>query len=136
MGAHLEGRMEDPSQFKERRKYPRSLLDLPLEYRVMDAPHAHGGLVINVSETGLLIYSIKDIPTGLKLNIAILFPKGYELSHFELSAEVIWKDFHCREGLEGYIYGLRFIQMQGEERWKLKELLNSHVELDEISHNL
>lgn len=128
--------MEGASHFKERRKYHRSLLDLPLEYRVMDALHAHGGLVINVSETGLLIYSIKDMPVGLKLNIAILFPKAYELSHYELSAEIIWKDFHCREDLEGYVYELRFIRIQREDRWKLKELLSSHVELDEISHNL
>lgn len=47
-------------------------LDLPLEYRVMNAPYAHGGLVVNASEVGLLINSIKNIPIGSKLNIAVL----------------------------------------------------------------
>jgi len=64
---------------EERRKSPRSLMDLPLEYRVLNAPFAHGGIVANGSEEGLLIYSVKDMPVGTKLDIVVLFPKGYEL---------------------------------------------------------
>ncbi len=110
---------------EERRKYPRVLLDLPLEYRVMDAPYAHGGLVVNASEMGLLINSVKDILIGSRLNIAVLFPKGFELSNFEVLAEIIWKDRHWEEDWEGYRYGLRFIQILEEDRRKLKQLLSS-----------
>lgn len=75
----------------ERRKYPRFNMDLPLEYRVLDASRAHGGLVINASESGLLVHSIKDMPVGTKLNIAVLFPQGYELANFEVFARLFGK---------------------------------------------
>ena len=128
-----EDMVQRPNQLKDRRRYPRSMIELPLEYRVMDAPHAHGGLVVNVSEKGLLIHSIKDMPVGLKLNVAVLFPKGYELSHFDVSAEIIWKDYHLTEDWEGYVYGLRFTQILREDRWKLKELLNGPIGSDKVS---
>ena len=117
--------MENPNEFKERRKYPRSLVDLPVEYRIKDLPHAHGGLVINASEGGLLIHSLKDMPLGLKLNIAVLFLRGYELANFEVTAEIIWKDLHVYNQSEGYQYGLKIIQISEEDHWKLKQLLNS-----------
>jgi c-di-GMP-binding flagellar brake protein YcgR len=117
--------MDKETPREERRKYPRVSLDLPLEYRVMDAPYAHGGLVVNASEMGLLINSVKDILIGSKLNIAVLFPKGFELTNFEVFAEIIWKDYHWEENWEGYRYGLRFIEILEEDRRKLKQLLSS-----------
>ncbi len=51
--------MEKGSPHAERRRHPRMSLDLPLEYRVLSAPYAHGGLVVNASEVGLLINSIR-----------------------------------------------------------------------------
>jgi hypothetical protein len=91
---NLENAMERLNDYTEKRRYPRLFMDLPLEYKVMDVPHAHGGLVVNLSEVGLLIQSIKDIPVGTNLNIAVLFPKGFELANFEVLAEVIWKETH------------------------------------------
>jgi len=127
--------MESPTYFRERRKYPRSMMDLPLEYRMKDLPQAHGGLVVNASEEGLLIHSIKDMPVGLKLNIIVLFPKGFELTNFEVSAEIIWKDFHVYDKSEGFQYGLKIIQIVDEEHSKLKQLLNGLFQLSEISYN-
>jgi len=118
---------------REKRKYPRSLMDLPLEYRVMSAPYSHGGIVVNASEVGLLIQSIKNIPIGTKLNIAVLFPKRFELANFEVIAQVIWKDLHWEEDWEGYQYGLKFIKISEEDRQKLKQLLNGEFKLDDIS---
>ncbi len=116
---------------KERRKFQRLLLDLPLEYRVVNAPHAHGGLVVNASEVGLLIQSVKNIPIGTKLMIAVLFPKGFELTSFEVLAEVIWKDLHWEEDWEGFHYGLKFLRLLEEDFRKLKQLLmgRSHLEI-------
>jgi hypothetical protein len=123
--------MENPNESKERRKYPRSLVDLPVEYRIKDLPHAHGGLVVNVSEGGLLIHSIKDMPLGLKLNMAVMFLAGYELANFEVTAEIIWKDLHLYNRSEGYQYGLKIIQILEEDHWKLKQLLNSQLKRGE-----
>jgi len=110
---------------EERRKYPRIFLDLPIEYRVMDAPLAHGGLVVNASEMGLLINSVKDILIGSRLNIAVLFPKGFELTNLKVLAEIIWKTRHWEEDWEGYRYGLKFIEILEEDRKKLIQLLKS-----------
>jgi hypothetical protein len=121
----MEDSMENPNEFQERRLYPRSLVDLPVEYRIKDLPHAHGGLVVNASEGGLLIHSLKDMPLGLKLHIAVMFLRGYELANFEVAAEIVWKDLHVYNQSEGYQYGLKIIQISEEDHWKLKQLLSS-----------
>jgi hypothetical protein len=124
--------MGNPDEFEERRKHPRSLVDLPFEYRIKDLPHAHGGLVVNASEGGLLIHSVKDLPVGLRLNIAVLFPIEYELADFEILAEIIWKDLHFYNHSEGYQYGLKIVQILEEDHWKLKQILNSQFKPSEI----
>jgi hypothetical protein len=99
-------------------------MDLPIEYRVQNGPLAHGGLVINGSMKGFLIYSIKDMPIGTKLNITVLFPKGFELTNFEVLTEVVRKDRFEEETWEGYQYGLKFIQIKDEDFKKLIQLLS------------
>ncbi len=125
--------MENSEGWEERRKFPRLLMDLPLEYRVINAPYAHGGIVANASEEGFLVYSIKDMPIGTKLNIAVMFPKGYELTNFEVVAEIVRKDLHWEEDWEGYAYGLKFVQILEEDRHKLKQLLEGQYQLDEMT---
>lgn len=127
--------MEKSKSMKDRRKSQRMILDLPLEYRVMDAPYAHGGLVVNASELGLLVQSVKSLPIGTKLNIAVLFPKGFELANFEVLAEILWKDLHWEEDWEGYQYGLRFLQILDNEYWKLKQVLSGQFHLEEVPRN-
>jgi len=105
-------------------------VDLPLEYRVINAPYAQGGIVVNASEEGLLINSIKNMPLGTKLNIAVLFPKEFELANFEVVAEIIRKELHWEEDWEGYQYALRFLKILEEDRHKLRLLLEGKVPLD------
>lgn len=112
------------------------MLYLPLEYRSMDAPYAHGGLVINASESGLLVQSVKSIPVGTKLSIAVLFPKGFELTNFKVLAEIIWKDLHWEEDWEGYQYGLKILRIQDADYGKLKQLLHSPIEIEEVRQNI
>ena len=111
------------NHINERRKYPRFNMDLPLEYRVLDALRAHGGLVINASESGLLVHSISDMAVGTKLNIAVIFPKGFELANFEVLAEVVRRDIHWEDNRPEYEFGLKFIHILEEEHQKLKRLL-------------
>ena len=124
--------MERLNDSTEKRRHPRFLKDLPLEYRVMDIPYAHGGLVVNVSEAGLLIECVKDIPIGSKLNITILFPEGYELASFEVSAEVVRRDIHWDDdNKKKFQYGLKFVSIKERDHWKLRQLLFSRGNLDE-----
>jgi hypothetical protein len=127
--------MERSNGLPERRRSPRLLMDLPLEYRVLNAPYAHGGIVVNGSEDGFLIYSIKDMPIGTKLNIVVLFPKGYELTNFEVVAEIVRKDLHWEEDWEGFEYGLQFVQIMDDDRQKLKHLLSGRYQGEEFSNN-
>jgi hypothetical protein len=126
----MERSMEKANDSRERRRFPRLLVDLPLEYRVMNAPYAQGGIVVNASEEGLLINSIKNMPVGSKLNIAVLFPKEFELANFEVIAEIIRKELHWEEDWEGYQYGLRFVKILETDRQKLKQILCGQYPLD------
>jgi hypothetical protein len=121
--------MQDLNLTKEKRKHPRVNMDLPLEYRVLDAPHLHGALVVNVSESGLLVHSVKNLPIGTKLNIAVLFPKGLEFSNFEVVAEIVWKDIYWEDNREKYQFGLKFVLISEEDQQKLRQLLGDRHEI-------
>lgn len=118
---------------KDRRQFPRFLLDLPLEYLVTDAPRAHGGLVVNVSEIGLLIRSVKNMSIGAELKVAVLFPKEYELANFDVLAKIVRKDPVWEEDWEGYEYGLRIVRISEIDRRKLRQILSGQFSLENIS---
>ena len=117
----------------EKRKYPRFLIDLPLEYQEAETSHARGGIVINASEGGFLIESVKNIPIGTKLNIAVLFPKWFELADFRLVAETLWKEPLWKDDWTGYRYGLNIVQILEEDQTKLKLLLGGQFNLGVFS---
>ena len=110
---------------EERRKHPRVTLDLPLEYRVANISNAHGALVVNGSEMGLLMESVKKILIGTNLEIVVLFPKEYELADFEVSAQIVWEEPYWKEAWDVYRYGLKFVSITAHDQLKLRELLNN-----------
>ena len=118
---------------REKRRYPRFLIDLPLEYQEEDNAPSRGGIVINASEGGFLIESIKDIPIGTKLTIAVLFPKWFELADLKLVAEILWKEPLWKEDWTGYRYGLNILEMMEEDKKKLKLLLGGQFNLGVFS---
>jgi len=106
---------------------------LPLEYQAISTPKAHGGLVVNVSEIGLLIRSIKNMPVGTELKIAVMFPKEYELANFQVLAKIVWKEPLWEEDWEGYEYGLKFVQIMEEDLRKLRQIVSGRFALEKIS---
>ncbi len=121
--------MEAAKNQKEKRRHPRVNVDLALEYRVADAAKGQAGMVINVSEGGLLLHSINDMPVGAKLNISILFSKGFELNNIEVLAEIVRKNKYSGADRQEYQYGLKFIDILEEDRQKLKRLLTEESEI-------
>ncbi len=101
-------------------------LDLPLEYRVTNIPNAHGALIVNGSEMGFLMESVKKILIGTDLKIVALFPKECELADFEVSAQIVWTEPYLKRDWRGYRYGLKFVSMTPHDQRKLRELLNDH----------
>ena len=134
--------MGEPFGNKSRRRYPRFLIDLPLEYREMDDSGLRGAMAVNASERGFLIESPRDIPVGTELTMTVLYPKGFALANFKVMAKIVWKEPYWKEDLKkdrsskGYQYGLEFIQILDEDRWKLSFLLSERFPSDEIFPNL
>jgi hypothetical protein len=99
-------------------------MDFPLEYRILNSPGAFGGVVVDGSEIGLRIQSVKNMPIGTTLNIAVIFPKEFQMINFQVQAEIIWKDIYLTEDWNGYQYGLKFVLIGEDDLKKLKQLLN------------
>ena len=105
-------------------------MDWPLEYRMTDGPQAYGGLVMDGSEVGLRIHSIKNLPIGTRLKIAVIFPKGFQMTNFDVLAEIVWKDlYYEEEQSNGYQYGLKFLHINEEDLRKLKQLLGEQLQM-------
>jgi c-di-GMP-binding flagellar brake protein YcgR len=117
-----EETMEGSLNNRERRRYPRTSIDLPLEYQYTGDSGLRGAMVVNASEGGFLIESTRDIPVGTKLNITLLFPKGFELANFKAVTKIVRKEPYRKEDSEGnqywegYQYGLEFIQILEGDR--------------------
>ena len=134
--------MEESSNNKERRSHPRFIVDLPLEYRGMNDSCLRGAILVNASEGGFLIEIIRDIALGTELNITVLYPNGFELANFKVTAKIVWKEVCWKEDSKGnqywkgYQYGLEFIRILDEERWKLNYLLRGRFESEKILPSL
>jgi hypothetical protein len=89
--------------------------------------------VVNAGEGGFLIESTRDIAVGTGVKVTLLFSKGFELANFEAVTKIVRKEPYRKEDLkenqvwEGYQYGLEFIQILQEDRWKLNWLLGGFV---------
>jgi hypothetical protein len=131
--------MEGSLDNRERRKYPRIVINLPLEYQEKEEdPCLRGAMVVNASKGGFLIESTRDMPVGTELSITLLFSREFQLTSFKAVTKIVRKEPHSKENSngnqywEGYLYGLEFIQISDEDRWKLNGLLGGQIEFEEI----
>ena len=126
--------MEGSFNSKERRGHPRVFIDLPIEYQDMGDPCLRGAIVVNASDGGFLIEALKDISVGTELSITVLYPKGFILVDFKVVAKIVWKKPYSKEDLNGkqywrgYQYGLEFMQISDEDRWKLTFVIGGRLE--------
>ena len=125
-------KMKDTSQGQEKRKHSRLQVNFPIHFQMDGKKVDHPGITLDVSESGLLIQTFKDMLVGTRLDIEVLFPKGFELSNFQGVAEIIWKDIYYWEDWEGYQYGLKFTQILDKDRLFLKRILNDTSFLKEV----
>ena len=98
-------------------------MDWPLEYWVTEGRSSHGGLAVDGSEMGLRIQSIQSLRVGMMLKVAVIFRRGFELTDFDVLAEIVWKDICGEEEKYPYQYGLKFIHIHDLSLQKLKKLL-------------
>ena len=134
--------MEGSITNREKRRYPRVFIDLPLEYQDMGDSCLHGAIVVNAGEGGFLIESIRGIPVGTELSITVLYPKGFTLVDFKAVAKIVWKKPYSKEDSNGkpfwrgYQYGLEFVQMSDEDRRNLTFVIGGRFEFEEILPSL
>jgi hypothetical protein len=114
-----------PSDRQERRSYPRRLTNLPVDFRIIDNPHPHFGLVLNASEAGLRIQTFQDMPVGRRINIEVLSPEVGKVLGFRSVVEIIWKDIYAWDDWESYQYGLKFPQIPSEDYLKFRHLFKN-----------
>ncbi len=119
--------MNHPRAFTERRIYPRFPVNLPIDYWKKDDIRPRAGLAGNISEMGLLVLSNHKMATGTELRITLLFPKGYELTNFDVFVKIIWKDLHFESEWKGYKYGVKFTGMSEKDRIKLDRFISAHL---------
>ena len=124
---HWTNLAQETASTREKRRHPRFYLSLPIEFKVINTPSIHGAMIVNASETGLLIRSPHKMAVGTRLDIMVLFSQGFELANFKVSAEVVWTKSYSDEGRKGYELGLKFTQILEEDRQKLKHLLGEEV---------
>ena len=129
--------MDSPSDSTEKRRYPRVLINLPVDFWTIDDWKASPGLVLNASEAGILIQTFKDMPSDTRINIKILFrvslSKGVKSAKLRAVTDIVWKDVYWWEDWEGYQYGLKIIHISDEDHLKLNLILKSLSNLKEVS---
>ena len=121
------------NSYQERRQHPRFSVKLPLDY--WQTPEViQGGLVANISETGLLIYSVHKIQIGTKLRIRVYLSEENSLDCIEGNVKIVWMNVHCEQGWPGYRYGVYIIQMPpGSQDRLMKYILT--LQKEESSSN-
>jgi hypothetical protein len=123
---------------KQKRRYPMTLIGLPVDFDTSDKPNGGSGLVIHASAAGLRVQTFNHTPLGKKINIKVSFPKGAEFESFRVEAEIVWKDVYFWEGWEEYQCALKFVESLNGHYLKLKRLLCRLSSVDEAptrTHN-
>ena len=108
--------------FKTRR-YRRVDINLPIEieYDQIKSSITHTG---NISMDGLLIYLPEETVVSQHLRLKLFFSLGSRLNTIKVLSEVVWMDNHLSKDLEGYPYGVKFIDISPEDRSKLENFLS------------
>jgi len=131
--------MEVPLNSTERRNHPRFIMDLPFEHQDMNSPCLREATLVSPRDGRYLIETSRDVPVGTELSISVLFPRGFELANFKVTAKTVWRrscwkgDWKGNRYQEGYQYGLEFIKISGTDRWKLNYLLGGRLQSEETS---
>jgi len=107
----------------ERRKHPRFVVELPLDYSQTENDELYGGIVANASEGGLLVYLPERMNLGALLKIQIFYVRELEFNMIKAVAKIVWSDMAARESWGEHRYGLQFVSIDKENLNKLMALL-------------
>ena len=105
----------------EKRRHPRFLLHLPIEYDRVNADMNSSGYTSNASKSGLMVNLHEQMDIGQYLKITLFFSFGSDLDSIRMLSQVVWTD---RIGEDGsYRSGVRFVDISSEDLNRLETLL-------------
>ena len=58
---------------EQKRKHPRILVNMSANIKALEDKEHSSGILINASESGLLLQAFKDMPVGKRIVIQVLF---------------------------------------------------------------
>ncbi len=109
----------------EKRKFPRSDVDLQVKYSKTNLFFKHGRAA-NVSEGGMLICLPEKMDIGHHLVLKLFFPLQSGLNLIEAVVRVVWMDVHLRKDWAwDYRVGVRFEDISESDRSTLKGYLSN-----------
>lgn len=111
----------------ESRKFPRENIEIPLSYSIRDDDANYNGHLEDEIEGGILIYIKDNLEVGTNLDIQIFPPEYFELKPIKALTQIVWTQLRGTQDGGEYEYGLKFIDMDGDNIQQLKKLLE-HVE--------
>ena len=85
-----------------RRKYPRFLLTLPLEYFHPDSNFSHPRHAEDATKAGLKVYLTEQFQVGQTLRMKLFFARGSELQTVESTTRPVWAGFPPEEQANQY----------------------------------
>jgi type IV pilus assembly protein PilZ len=115
---------------RERRLAPRVLINLEVDYGSEDT--FLFAYITDISATGIFVRTNTPEPEGTHLNVRFTPTDGDEL---ELEGQVIWVNDY-RPGVANNLnpgMGIRFSELQAEQRHRLVELVKRFAYLDDGS---
>ena len=110
----------------DRRVSPKIPLKLPMGYWETE-DSCQGGLMGNLSEEGMVIYSIQDMPIGTELRIKVFFRGGSDFDQFRVIGRIVSKGLDSQNGSDGFAYMLTFVSPSLEGWGKLRAVLQNHI---------
>ena len=107
----------------EKRKFPRTDIDLPVKYSRTNLFFKHGRAT-NASEGGLLVCLPEKMDIGHHLVLKLFFPLHSGLNIIEAVVRVVWMDIHLRKDWTwDYRIGVRFEDISESNMTLLKNFL-------------
>jgi len=116
----------------ERRRHPRFVVDLPVEYWKIKNFKSCPSRATNVSEGGLLILLAEQLEIGQNLRLNLFVDAGPDLNSIEAVVQIVWTDIHVGKDGE-YRTGVKFLDISAEHLGELKSFLDSLVNLQSPS---
>jgi hypothetical protein len=124
----MEKDKAEPLQFTlERRRHPRFLVELPVEYRRANDPRIRPGHTLNFSEDGLMVCVSDQMEIGENLEMKIYFSSGSGFVTIPATVKVVWADIDVKE--DGYYcFGMNFLNISPVDKGFLQEFLKIYAD--------